>query len=539
MTDTMDTTRPGGGDIEARLIATLRAKAAQLPSASSPATPPFLPVPVSSIASPDAARSRRNRRPSRVAWIAVAAAVLVIAVLAVSLWFRSSDEESRTVTVPPGALASGGAPSWVPDGYEVIDARMDPGPQQSADTTESVQAFGADDRPDVLIEVGGILAAYPHEPTTPTVTVRGAPALVWLPGTGQVQPQETATASYPWASTQLTWNEGGTTIRATFRDLGLDDALRVLDAASWRAGSPLAGFDPAGFAPSALLAEALSERPDLLSTTLSYSSDLAHQQAPADLQVTVMGGVGSADAYFRMWATSGRGSDGSVVVASEYTGTYPDPSASSSDGVHQVAMRELDLRWPDGSGALLASPTLSADELERVARSVRPASPDDIAAVQAEASTRLAAFPAVASTVLPSGTLSLQEVGATDAICLTQAPSGPRCRLALGPLEGDRAAVTGDAVIDRTWYVFAVGRSAPLLYADDADRVATGTPTVSRDPSAPAMTTPFMATLPIESGVDGPYRFLLLRVPTGRDHLLVEVPDPTGGPIDLLRRPDA
>lgn len=387
----------------------------------------------------DPERARR-RRPVPLVWLAGAAAavVLVGALVAIN---RASDPE---VYLGPdgGPLApaeTAWVPSWVPDGLQLwtvgaaatgdpLAAERTSGIQRSAQLIESTTGSGA-------LLVGTASSDAPPEETATTLTARGT--------TISVSEGLEAWGGDPLPA--LSWVEGSGRVHAVSRDLSDEATVELLDLLTLRdPADPLAGFSVPDGSPWTIREAPAPPARSGIATFFVYDRSTPTGTTEAPLQV-VINGVGGGYPDYLSAAITGRIDDEGVAVGHIPTG--PDNAGAPTTV----------LVWPDGRSVMVyGGEGIDEATAEQVARSIQPRSLDDLRAMDAEVSERVAASGSVlAAGDLPDGRVEV--IGAADptGICVTV--FGTRSCRSIGHrsgLDDEVDPLLTSAVIGGTWYAF-------------------------------------------------------------------------------------
>ena len=397
------------------------------------------PVPVSGSVS-TIAGSRRPGRRGAVVWVAAAAAVVVL-VVAVAAIRGNRDSSVATYTGGGAPLVSTPVfvPSWVPDGLLLQDLAVRPPPEREPSRVHRQLLESASSDAAVLLHIE-IDRPY----FVPLGTERAARGT-----TVGVRPSLETIGSVPL--TELRWSEGDGDISATTRDLNESDAIALLDALTWAdPADPLAGFQPpAGWT---VRTEPTTGSGSGAETVLTYIDPASPGTAALRVQASAAGDV--APGYL-LTSMVGRVGDDGVAVATQDAGL---PGTSSMTNAS----------WPDGRRvAVSGGDGLDDATAERIALAVRPASGEEVAALGAELSQRLATGEVLAAADLLAGRVEL--IGSPDPAAVCLVVDGARtCRGIVNDRGGSGLRfVAGSTAIGPMWFVFGASREGIQITDDD------------------------------------------------------------------------
>ena len=472
-------------ELEDRLAATLRAKAAQVRVDDGP----FVPSALGEVVPLDQHRRRRGRA----AWM-IAAAVAAVVALIVGITLVRADHRQATVSQGdhpdrPGVLA----PTWVPDGYQLWDVSPSSGPGSlvPASGPITIQLF-ADDRGPVLDLQVGVAGALPTGSWSgDPLTVRGQSATVVMSSTGPAGNQGFAERA------TIRWTEGGQPIKVVADRTTKERVVALLDGLVWQVpGDPLSGADAASL-PSLHQVGGVDRvsLPASAGATFVYAKGAPTVAGTPEIVVRVAG-PGANLTNFQ------ENQIGSAPL-------QPDGTLETTGVISRADAKVASVLWPDGRGATAMGAGVDAADLVRLIRSLAPTDDADLDARRAEITARVLALPVVATAEIAPLTLEVHGEGGT-ALC-AHAGSGP---VSCGAVAGSGSAWSGEIglavsiVVDGDWYVGAGGTlpfaATPVAheYYDPATTPSTG----------PGVTT--LADLPVIHTADqAPWHFLVAAMP--------------------------
>lgn len=408
-----------------------------------------------------ATRSPGRRAVRSQARLVAAVAALALAVAGVTAWVAQRDggegeggESAELVTMAaPPAPSDGLAPTRAPGGWEVarVEWSTTRGSTPLTDLRyahgDRAQLFGDPANPAVALLVesaGGIAPQDQGEP----LTVRGQPGYVVHPGEADLEGRDDVAV--------VTWTEAGTELRASFRGLGVDDALAALDGLQVRAGGPAAGFEAPADAGLTQLDEAEPSSPPATYVSLTYEATTQPDQAPR-LWVDAVAPTGTTTVrYLYAWFYGERADDG--------TATVWDPSSSMRTIVR-----------PDGQAVWAQLYTLdemgtrvAADGIEGVgpaeqvtaeaAASVAPVTADQLAGWWAAVNGQRVSLPLMARVELPTATIQVRGDDSEKVLC-RESSAETVCYPALD--NSDRTLVAGLPIDGVDYEVAASPHEAP------------------------------------------------------------------------------
>jgi len=488
-------------EIEGRLIATLKAKAAQLVVDDEP----FV---LSTMAELVPLKPPGRRPGGRV--LAAAAAVAAVVALVTGIALVRADHRQATVSQSdhpdrPGVFA----PTWVPDGYQLWDVSPSSGPgsEQAASGPINVQLFADGVGPALYVQIGGVTAPGTPPPGDP-ITVHGQ-----VGGVTSVQPGP-ADRQTPGQRVSIRWTENGQQVIATLIHTSIDRAVALLDGLAWQVpDDPMSGVAAAsvstsvsplhlagGFISSAVPASARSSY--LFTTTAPTIGETG------GITVTATGPGTRIGSYYQDQL------DGASQQA--------DATVESTATLPGSAIILAVVTWPDGRSSMASGDGIDAADLVRIARSAAPTTDADLDARRAQITDRILALPVVATTELPPLTLEVHGEGGT-ALC-AHASSGPvSCGQVAGADSIDTVGLAVSVLVDGDWYIGAAG-TLPFSYTPVSHEFY--------DPrSVPTTPTPTTAADLIVShqAEQGPWHFLVAAVPATVSEAAVDW-DTTNGP---------
>ena len=491
-------------ELERRLAATLRAKAAQVVVAAEA----FVPSDRGEVV--PLGEPRRGRRSGWV--LAAAAAVLVVLVVGVALvrTDRQTSVSQNDHADRPGVLA----PIWVPEGYQLWDVSSSSGPgsEMPGGGPVTVQLFAQDQGPILMVQVG----ASPQTPGSAApqgeaVTVRGVAGHVWA------TTMTTSPDQVPVPRLQIRWEEDGQPISATIDHVGQARALDMLDAMAWTVpGDPLSGVAAGSLSLAVSFSPVLTG--SMSSTLLHEVGGVVDQAVPTAAVTTFAYAQGTPTLTSSSEITVRAGGPGSGLgqyYETQLGGTSPqgDGSVETSGASSVTDVRSAVVVWPDGRSVVAIGAGIDPSALVRIARSAAPTDDAALDARRAEIAERVLALPVVATTELPPLTLEVHGEGGT-ALC-AHAGSGPVTCGAVAGVNGGSLGrfgspgLTVSMIVDGDWYVGAAG-TLPFAYTPVShEYFAPGDTTPS---STPGVTT--LADLPVVRTAEAPpWRFLVAAVP--------------------------
>lgn len=377
-----------------------------------------------------AARRRTTGRAPLIALVA-ATAVALAGVTGWVLGPNGGDTGStQLVTLSAPVTPSDGlAPTAGPDGWELSHVDWSTatastsafGPLQPVEWESfgaRAQLFGDPADPGVLLLLesgGGVLPEDLGEP----VSVRGQ--------SGYVMPSQARGVIGPTRPdvTVVTWTEGGTELRASFRGLGRDRALAVLDGLQVRAGGPAAGFDPAaGTNGLRLLDEAQPSPTPATQVSVAYRAPGSSADGPT-LGVDAVSATGQTTVpYLNAWFYGERAADGTATVWDPSTSTRtivgPDGQTVRTE---LYTLDEADSVVPaDGVEGVGTAEELTAE----IAASVAPVGADQLTRWWEAVSDDRTSLSVLAQVELPTATIEVRGDDDGRVLCY-QAPGEIVC----------------------------------------------------------------------------------------------------------------
>jgi hypothetical protein len=417
---------------------------------------------------------RSTRRTRADARLVAAVAAIALALAGIAGWAvgPGGDDTGSTELVTmsaPVAPTDGLAPAWAPEGYEL--SQVDWSTASSSTSTfgpllpvqwetygARAQLFGdpADPTVALLVEsAGGVLP----EDIGDRVTVRGQ--------SGYVVPSDERGIIGPTREdvVVVTWTEGGTELRASFRGLGRDEALGALDALQVRPGGPAAGFDAPPDAGLTPLGEAAPSPTPATQVSAAYDGSTSSGPGPTVL-VDVVSATGQTTVpYLNAWLYGERVADG--------TATVWDPSTSTRTIVRpdgQAIRAEL-FTLDEADSVVPADEIVGVGSAEQVtaeiAGSVASVSAAQLTSWWDGVNEERASMPLMARVDLPSAAIELRGDQDDQALCHATTADTVCFPAPVDDLHGNLFAL---GRIDGTDYVVAASREhSPQIVGLGAD----------------------------------------------------------------------